>query len=136
MTDHDALVFANEAFYAAFREGDAASMEQLWATDTAVSCIHPGWNALFGREEVLRSWRGILRGGSRPNIVCHDPRPQIVGKVGMVVCFEQIGADFLVATNLFTQQSSSHIWQLIHHQSGPAAAPPDVTSSDPPASMN
>lgn len=136
MTQLDALIFANEAFYAAFRDGDMAAMEQLWATETAVCCVHPGWNPLFGRDAVLQSWRRILRGGTRPNIICHDPKPQITDNVGMVVCFEQIGADFLVATNLYLRHPKHNIWQLFHHQSGPAAAPPDMPASDTPISMN
>lgn len=136
MTDHDALVFANEAFYAAFRDGDMSAMEQLWATDTPVFCIHPGWNPLFGRDQVLHSWRRIMRGGSRPNVICHDPKPHIMENVGTVICFEQIGADFLVATNMFVRQSKSNIWRLFHHHAGPAASPPDIPTSDAPVSMN
>lgn len=136
MTDHDALVFANEAFYAAFRDGDMGAMDQLWAMDVAVCCVHPGWNPLFGRDAVMHSWRRILRGGARPNILCHDPRPQIIEDTGMVICFEQIGADFLVATNIYVRQPKSSIWRMFHHQSGPAATPPDINTPDTPVSMN
>lgn len=136
MTDHDALVFANEAFYAAFRDGDMTSMEQLWASDIPVYCVHPGWNPLFGRQDVLRSWHRILTGGARPDILCHDPQPHIIGNVGVVVCFEQIGADFLVATNMFVRQSNPNMWRMFHHHSGPAASPPDIKPPDAPTAIN
>ena len=136
MTDHDALIFANEAFYAAFREGDFATMEQIWADDEAVFCVHPGWNPLYGRDAVLGSWQRILRNSARPNIICHEQKPQIIGDVGLVICFEQIDADFLVASNMFVRSPQSNLWRLIHHHSGPAATPPEISSSDPPAAVN
>ena len=50
MHDRMALLFANEAFYAAFAGHDYAAMEALWARHAPVACIHPGWGVLEGRE--------------------------------------------------------------------------------------
>ena len=46
MSELDAILFANEAFYHAFADGDSAAMEALWASQTPVCCIHPGWGAI------------------------------------------------------------------------------------------
>ena len=46
---------ANLSFYEAFAHQDFEAMKQLWATQSPVLCIHPGWPALHGREQVLAS---------------------------------------------------------------------------------
>ncbi|TMA07756.1 MAG: DUF4440 domain-containing protein, partial [Deltaproteobacteria bacterium] len=51
---------ANAAFYAAFTQRDADAMDVLWAREVPVACLHPGWEPLSGREEVVSSWRRIL----------------------------------------------------------------------------
>ncbi len=56
----DAVLFANEAFYRAFADRDIAAMEEIWASEAPVACIHPGWSPVIGRERVLASWRAIL----------------------------------------------------------------------------
>ena len=43
MSDRDTLLFANEAFYAAFNAADAAAMRRLWVAAGPCSCLHPGW---------------------------------------------------------------------------------------------
>jgi hypothetical protein len=53
MTDKDAALSQNLEFYRAFSMRDLAGMERLWARDAPVSCIHPGWSLLTGRDRVL-----------------------------------------------------------------------------------
>ncbi len=55
MHPNEAL-FANEAFYLAFAEGDGQAMQALWSCRNELVCIHPGWAALTEREAVLESW--------------------------------------------------------------------------------
>ena len=50
--DHEAVLFANEAFYQAFAARDLAAMEEVWAHHCPVACIHPGWPPLHGRQAV------------------------------------------------------------------------------------
>ncbi|MDX1423604.1 MAG: nuclear transport factor 2 family protein, partial [Kiloniellales bacterium] len=52
MSQAAAVLFVNEAFYAAFRDRDFATLEALWARRAPVACIHPGWQALDDREEI------------------------------------------------------------------------------------
>src|SRR5712675_1488203 len=59
MTDSDAILAANAAYYRAFSTGDFVAMSRIWADD-GVSCVHPGWPALVGRAAILESYRDIL----------------------------------------------------------------------------
>ncbi|MEM1417930.1 MAG: nuclear transport factor 2 family protein [Myxococcota bacterium] len=113
---------ANAAFYRAFRDRDGAAMERLWAEHVPVACIHPGMNAVRGRDEVMRSWRGILAHPHAPALVCSDVRVHVLGTSAFVTCLEGTEADppRLVATNVFVRESG--FWRIAHHQAGPLAA--------------
>ena len=120
MPERDAVLFANEAFYLAITHRDGDAMDRLWAPAGPVSCLHPGWGALFGRDEVVGSWRRILSHDEAPKIVCRQPQVAIHGEVAIVVCYEDLDGQLLVATNVFRREGRS--WQIIHHQAGPTAA--------------
>lgn len=114
--DEDELLLANEAFYAAFARGDAAAMEELWARDHPVACLHPGWPPLKSRDQIVQSWRGILANPPRPAIAVLEPRAFLLDGAGVVVCWEAIGDIHLVATNMFVREGG--IWRMALHQSG------------------
>ena len=97
-------------------------MEAVWARSTPISCIHPGWNPINGREQVLESWQSILTGPAAPAIRCRNAEATIVGETGIVICFEEIEGRFLIATNLFVLEDGG--WRMVHHHAGPASAPP------------
>ncbi len=120
MPEHDAVLFANEAFYLAITHRDAEAMDRLWAQSVPVSCLHPGWGALRGRDLVVDSWRRILSHDGAPKIACRQPEVAIYGDVAVVICYEDIGGQLLVATNIFRREGRS--WQIVHHQAGPTAA--------------
>lgn len=126
MSDRDAVLFANEAFYAAFNNRDFKAMEQLWAQESPVSCIHPGGGAIFDREAVMASWQSILSYDSQAPIQYIGPHVRMYGEYAAVVCFEVIGGNNLIATNVFVREDRA--WKLVHHQSGP-------TAEDPPRAM-
>lgn len=121
MSDQHALLFANAAFYAAFAARDVDAMDAIWAASDAVSCIHPGWSALIGREPVMASWRTILSNPRAPRISCHNPVAHMLDSVGYVICLEALQEGFLVATNIFIRESGD--WKLLHHQAGQCPAP-------------
>lgn len=132
MSQHAAVLFANEVFYLAFRNQDVAAMEALWAQRHSVTCIHPGWQAVTGRESVLESWRAILTGTRAPAIRPRGAQATLAGECGIVVCYEEIeGSDtLLVATKIFLREDGQ--WKLIHHQAGPTPLHPDqVEDSEP-----
>jgi len=110
---------ANEAFYRAFNERDAEAMEALWAARAPVACIHPGWDVLDGREEVLRSWRGVLGSDRAPTVGCTRAQARILGEVAYVTCHEVLAAGRLAALNLFVREDGA--WRLVHHQATPIA---------------
>lgn len=119
MSDENALIAANAAFYSAFAMRDVEAMARLWAEDDSVSCIHPGWPAIVGRTAVVGSWRDILEGGRSPLITCHEPFAIVTGNEGRVPCIEMIGTLALAASNHFRRIGGA--WRLVHHQSSPIA---------------
>ena len=129
MSELAGLLFANDAFYLIFRGRDLAGMDSLWSRRDDVTCIHPGWDALFGREEVMESWRGILGGAAPPEIRCRAARARMTGQAGLVLCYEQVGASLLVATNIFAWEGGA--WKMVHHQAGPCQAKPEQLDEDP-----
>ncbi len=65
--DLETLHDANSRFYRAVEDLDLPAMESLWQHDGWVRCIHPGWDALIGWEQVRASiagdggWPGCLQ---------------------------------------------------------------------------
>ncbi len=117
--DEIAVLEANSAFYRAFAARDVAAMESLWARRAPVACVHPGWDALRGRERVMESWRGILD-GEPPAISCTSASAHVLGDSAYVVCRERIpGGPPVVATNVFVREGGT--WMLCHHQAGTVA---------------
>jgi ketosteroid isomerase-like protein len=110
---------ANEAFYRAFNLKDVAAMDAVWSPSGEVTCIHPGWNLLQGREKVMASWRDILTNPAQPKIVSGGATVSMLGTIALVSCRELVAGSPLVATNIF--QHEDGVWRLIHHHSGPVA---------------
>ena len=115
--DIDAVLAANEAFYRAFAERDLEAMAGLWSKADPVFCIHPGWDALQGYDEIMASWRDILGNPGSPEVRITAARAAITGDVGLVICHEILPEGVLVATNLFVRTEGA--WRLMHHHAGP-----------------
>lgn len=111
------VLTANEAFYEAFRRRDVAGMNRLWSAQHPVACLHPGWEALHGRDEVLASWQAIMENPAAPDVTCVDAVASVLGESAFVTCVEQLGHVELVATNLFVRENGA--WKLVHHQAAP-----------------
>lgn len=121
MTDRDTLLALNQAFYRAFSNRDVAAMAALWAERLPVSCLHPGWGALIGREAVLTSWRDVLQAPDGVIVRPRNERVMLYGESALVLCEELLGGAVLAASNLFVREDGA--WRLAHHQSGPIAQP-------------
>jgi hypothetical protein len=117
MTTQTAVLEANERFYHAFNTKDLALMDVVWARENAVTCVHPGWNLLEGRQDVLESWRNILANPNQARIVAGGANVTLIGDLAIVVCRELVAGSPLIATNLFVMENGE--WLLLHHQSGP-----------------
>src|SRR5262249_37082488 len=101
----------------AFAKADADAMARLWAREHVVACIHPGWIALHGRDEVVGSWRAILSSPEPPKVTASDASAVIIGDAAFVTCIEHIGQAQLAATNVFALERGE--WRLVHHHAGP-----------------
>ena len=62
MTDHEAVLQANQAFYHAFESLEIAPMERVWLRDQRIACVHPGWRRLTGWGPIMESWERIFDG--------------------------------------------------------------------------
>ena len=122
MSEQAAVLFANEAFYVAFVVCDFPAMDALWSRRQSVTCIHPGWSALSGRDPVMESWRSILANPNAPRIGCRNAVAHVRGDTAYIVCYEAIDGSFLVATNVFVREAGG--WKMVHHQAGATPPPP------------
>jgi len=129
MSQDAAVLFANEAFYLAFALKDIKGMDELWSRHLPVSCVHPGWQPLFGREAVMESWVGILGNPASPAIECRQQRVVSYGEFAQVFCYEVIEEGTLVACNLFAHDARG--WKLLHHQASPLAEKPQLDEPAP-----
>ena len=125
MSDQDAVLFANEAFYAAFADRDIEAMEQLWSKTLPLSCTHPGWQALIGADAVMESWAEILSNVEAPRVACCAQQATIHGDVAVVNCVEELTVrnhepEYLSATNVFVRVG--RVWTMVHHHAGPIHA--------------
>ena len=129
MSDEVTVLFANEAFYAAFAGRDFAAMDTLWSRGFAITCIHPGGLPLSGRDAVMESWKAILTAPDSPAIVCWNASAYVLYDAAYVLCNEQLQRGFLVATNVFIRENGG--WRMVHHRAG-ACPPPGslATASD------
>ena len=128
MSELDAVLFANEAFYRAFADREMPAMLDVWATEAPVSCIHPGWGLLEDLDEVLGSWEAILSNPGSPAINCLGAQAHLLGEMGYVICYEEIDENYLIATNIFVQEGRR--WKLVHPQAGPTAEDPPIETED------
>jgi hypothetical protein len=105
----------NQALYAAIADGDLRGMDELWARDEPVLCIHPGRPPLHGRIAVMASWNEIFDGGAPPISYSQDTVSLIRG-VAFVNCLEHLGDTVLAASNVLVWESSA--WRIIQHVAG------------------
>jgi hypothetical protein len=133
MSDHAAVLFANDAFYLAVAGRDIAAMGDVWAETTPVCCLHPGWPPLVEREDILESWRRILENSQQPSIDVFGATVRLVSDCAIVLCYEVVTQNYLIATNIFVQENG--LWRMIHHQSGGTPPPEEMPEVDPPETV-
>lgn len=133
VSEEQAVLNVNETFYAAFRNRDMATMEEIWAAEVPVCCIHPGWAPLIGRAPVIESWGAILSDPGAPEISCSDMNIFLHNTGALVVCREILPQAQLLASNCFAQENGE--WRIIHHHASPGpqmamanVTPPDVNT--------
>jgi len=128
LADSAQVLFANEAFYLAFGTRDLDAMDQIWSQRAPISCIHPGWEVVRSRPEVMSSWQGIMEAEQSPDITVHSARAVVLGDSAIVVCYERINETDLAATNVFVREPEG--WKLVHHQAGICHGRPEADLED------
>jgi ketosteroid isomerase-like protein len=121
MTDEDAVLAANRAFYRAFAGRDFDAVQSLWSKARPVACIHPGWPRLIGLDAVLQSFADILSNPESPTVHARNEKVLAIDEVALVLCDEIVGQSVLAATNVFALDPEG--WRMVHHQAGPVAGP-------------
>ncbi len=127
MTQH-ALRAANEAFYAAFASLDHERMTDLWARNTNVTCVHPGWDLVIGPEAVAQSFRSVFEGTSQIQFRIEIASITAGPTLGWVVCREILLTDVqgmpvenaMTAINTFVLEDN--VWRVAHHHTAPMLA--------------
>lgn len=112
---------ANQRFYEAFSSLDIAVMDQVWAHQEYVTCIHPGWTIRSGWPEVRDSWVLIFNNTFSMTFDLTEVMVQVAGDMAWVICVENITSQQseepqqarVLATNLYERIGDE--WLLIHH---------------------
>ncbi|MGZ4666370.1 MAG: nuclear transport factor 2 family protein [Frankiaceae bacterium] len=121
-----AVEAVNSELYEAFEAGDLDRMAAVWDDERPgeVVCIHPGWDAVRGRDRVLRSWAAIMANTAFVQFVLTDVQTSVLADIAVVTCVENIVTTMeeldsnarIVTTNLFHRGVSG--WRLrLHHGS-------------------
>jgi ketosteroid isomerase-like protein len=130
-TEAEAVELANHELYAAVEAADLGRMAEVWLDGPhaeTVVCVHPGWPAIQGREEVLRSWTAIMANTPYIQFFLTDVEVSVLETTASVTCTENVltadettgpdsfGGAKAVATNVFVRTDAG--WRLwIHHAS-------------------
>ncbi|MEM9467427.1 MAG: nuclear transport factor 2 family protein [Actinomycetota bacterium] len=124
-TASEAVLAANQAFYAAHEARDLAAMHAVWEASDRVVCTHPGWPILRGWAAVEESWRRILEGPGRNQFIITNDVVEVVGEVAWVTCDENLVAPGMTgtvaATNVFVRSDDGR-WLLVNHHGSPVGA--------------
>jgi hypothetical protein len=134
----DAVLSANQRFYAAFEARDVDAMAEVWERSSRATVTHPGWPTLHGWAKVIASWDAIFRGTPYIQFFLTDARPVVVGGVAWVTLDENIlqshggpgaadpaasvdpaTASTVAATNVFVHDGDD--WRLVNHHGSPVA---------------
>jgi len=116
---------AEAAFYFAFAACDLNEMNQVWASEGVV-CIHPGSDALIGREAVMQSWSDILLNSELPSLHTEVLSRIIRDDLAVHVVEESIApgggsqdmVSIVLATNVYCRDENG--WRMLeHHASAP-----------------
>lgn len=127
---------ANAAFYRALESGMIERMDEVWAHEDWVRCVHPGWDMLTGWGRVHESWMMIFEGGQKMRASPSEVWVSISSDFAWVTCTENITvfneASFdsaqAAATNLFVRRGGR--WLMVHHHASPIPLIVPDTASD------
>jgi ketosteroid isomerase-like protein len=124
---------ANNAFYRAFEALDLRAMDDVWAHDPHVKCVHPGWPLLTGWEAVRASWEAIFANTQEMRFTLTEVLVAGTEELAWVTCTENIlsetdgrvGVTSILATNVFEHDRGT--WRMVHHHASHVLGPPAQT---------
>lgn len=137
----EAVLAANAAFYAAFERGDFEAMQDLWAPDDGVVCVHPATAPIRGRRDVMRSWMVLMANDAYIQFFLTDVAGVVVGDVASVTCTENVlsagpttpvgvfAGGSAAATNVFRKAERG--WLLWIHHASPVLSSADADETLP-----
>ena len=142
MSDHEVeeVLGANAAFYAAFERGDFDAMQDLWALDDGVVCVHPASTPIRGRRDVMRSWMVLMANAAYIQFFLTDVEAAVVGDVATVTCTENVlsaapgtpvgmfAGGSAAATNVFRRVDGD--WRLWVHHASPVLSGAESDDAD------
>ncbi len=131
MSDREAVLAANRAFYDAFESLDVEKMEAIWLQDPRIVCIHPGWRKLSGWGPIMASWERIFDNVFEMKFELGELDVTIGGDLAIVVVqenltqrgYEGTTRSEVLATNVF--ERLGHRWMMVMHHGSPVLAAPD-----------
>jgi SnoaL-like protein len=115
----------NAAFYRALESGLIERMDDVWAHEDWVRCVHPGWDLITGWQRVRESWVSIFDGGQKMRVSPSEVVINFAGELAWVTCTENVTvfneSSFdtaqAIATNLFVRLQDG--WRMVHHHASP-----------------
>ncbi len=123
--EEEAVRLANQAFYRAFESLELSRMDEVWAHDSLVTCVHPGWPLAEGWPAVRQSWDTIFRNTPEIRFEVSEERIDVRGDLAWVVCVERVSSGddrgAVQATNVLRRASGR--WLLVHHHGSAYVAP-------------
>jgi ketosteroid isomerase-like protein len=134
MSDREAIIEANRAFYRAFESLEIERMEAIWLREPRIVCIHPGWRRLVGWGPVMESWARIFDNVFEMKFDLGQTDVMIGSDLAVVVVEENLtqrGYDGgtrsqVLSTNVFERWDDK--WMMVLHHGSPVMAPPDDES--------
>jgi ketosteroid isomerase-like protein len=125
LTDNEAVLAANEAFYRAVSSKDLREMNLLWWQGSTSLCVHPGGKVLEGWETIRDSWESIFKNTDSFQIDIEVVKLEIDRSLAYVIVREIVLQSSRgrkvkarsIATNIF--QKMAQKWYLVHHHGSP-----------------
>jgi ketosteroid isomerase-like protein len=116
---------AHRDFYRAFESLSIERMDEAWAHDDSVTCVHPGWPLAAGWRAVRETWVTIFRNTESMRFEILDERIDVRGDLAWIVCIEKIrsgdGEGAVLATNVLRRDGGR--WRIVHHHGSPILLP-------------
>ncbi len=136
----DEVLAAHAEFYAAFERSDYDAMQQIWADDEGVVCVHPAAEPIRGRANVMRSWMALMANAPYIQFFLTDVDAVVIGELASITCTENVlsatrdtpvgafAGGKAAATNVFRRTSKG--WRLWIHHASPVLSSPQADEAE------